>query len=216
MSLAVFWSMFQASVAPPLREKHANHCAEKPTHHLKPGSLVMARHDNMHRYEWPLGRVVRVFPDPLAIIRTAEVEEDGQSSIHSIAFLVPLELNCYNDEKGDISETEGAGDYNKAANSEADEPQLNKELITSGHDSPIPLDVNSPSTGPPKSPQAETVEMQLSGLYETPMYESTDQVEQESESPPQRTSVGATPSTPTEKRGTDSPQLTTTSRELEL
>ena len=48
-----------------LREKHAKHCANKPTHPLKPGSLVMVRHDNMHRYEWLLGRVVRVFPDPL-------------------------------------------------------------------------------------------------------------------------------------------------------
>ena len=26
-----------------LREKHINHCAETPTHHLKPGSLVMVR-----------------------------------------------------------------------------------------------------------------------------------------------------------------------------
>ena len=118
---------------------------------------------------------------------------------------MPLELDCYDDEEGDISETEAAGNYNEAANSEADEPQLNEESITSGHDSPIPLDVDSPSTGPPKSPQVETAEMQISGLYETPMYESADQVERDSESPPQHTSVFATPSTPTEKRVTDSP-----------
>ena len=53
-----------------LREKHMNHCAEKPTHHLKPGSLVMVHHNNMHRYEWPLQKVV-VFPDPHGVIRTA-------------------------------------------------------------------------------------------------------------------------------------------------
>ena len=45
-----------------------NHCAENPTHHLKPGSLVMVRHDNMHRYEWPLDKVVQVFPDPQGVI----------------------------------------------------------------------------------------------------------------------------------------------------
>ena len=41
-----------------LREKHINHRAEMPTHHLKPGSLVMVRHDNMHRYEWPMGKIL--------------------------------------------------------------------------------------------------------------------------------------------------------------
>ena len=56
-----------------LREKHMNHCAENPTHRLKPDSLVMVRHDNMHRYEWSLGKIVRVFPDPQGVIRTAEV-----------------------------------------------------------------------------------------------------------------------------------------------
>ena len=155
--------------------------------------IVTVRHDNMHRYEWLLGRVVRVFPDPLGVIRTAEVEEGGRSSIRSVTFLVPLELNCYDDEEGDISETEGAGDYNEATISKADKPQLNEESITSGHNSPIALDVDSTSTGPPKSPQAETAEMQLSRLYENPMCESADQVERDSESPPQRMSVGATP-----------------------
>ena len=33
-----------------LREKHINHCAEKPTHHLKQCSLVMVRHENLHRF----------------------------------------------------------------------------------------------------------------------------------------------------------------------
>ena len=46
------------------------------------------------------------------------------------------------------------------------------------------------------------------------MYESADQVERDSESPPQLMSVGATPSTPTKKRVAASPQPTTTSREL--
>ena len=37
-----------------LREKHNNHCADKPTHHLEPGCLVMVRQDDMHCLEWPL------------------------------------------------------------------------------------------------------------------------------------------------------------------
>ena len=39
-----------------LREKHLTFCSRSPTHHLKPGSLVMVKHENLHRYEWPLGR----------------------------------------------------------------------------------------------------------------------------------------------------------------
>ena len=197
-----------------LREKHANRCAEKSTHPLMPGSLITVRHDNMHRYEWPLGRVVRVFPNPLGVIRTAEVEEGGQSSIRSVTFLVPLELDYYDEEEGDIFEAEGAGYYNKAASSEADTPLHNEESTTSGHGSPISLGVDSTSTGPSKCPQVVTADMQLSGLYEITMYESVDQVERDSTSPTQRTSVGTFPSTSTEKRVSDSPQPTTTSREL--
>ena len=123
----------------------------------------------MHQHEWPLGRVVRVFPDPLGVIRTAEVEKGGRSSIRSVTFLVPLELDCYDDEEGDISETEGVGDCNEVTSSEADEPPFHDESTTSGHGSLITLGVNSPSTGPPKRPQVVTADMRLSGLSETPV-----------------------------------------------
>ena len=158
-----------------LREKHANHCAENPTHHLKPGSLVMVHHDNMHRNEWPLGKVVRVFPDSLGVIRTAEVEEGGWSSIRSVTFLVLLKLDCYDDKEGDISKTEAAGNYNEAICSEANEPPTHDVSILCRHEGPIPLGIDSPSSGPPKSPQATTADIPLSGLNETHTYESADQ-----------------------------------------
>ena len=65
-----------------------------------------------------------------------------------------------------------------------------------------------------KLPQAETAEIQLSGLDETHMYESADPSERNSESPPQCMSVGASPYTPTEKRVAASCQPTTHSCEL--
>ena len=46
-----------------LREKHYNRCAENPTHHLSVGKLVMVRHDNVHRIEWPLGVITAIYPD---------------------------------------------------------------------------------------------------------------------------------------------------------
>ena len=65
----------------------------------------MVKHENLHWYEWPLGKVLRVFPDPQGIIRTVEVEEGGKVSLRSVTFLVPLKLDC-NDEEGNNTETE--------------------------------------------------------------------------------------------------------------
>ena len=51
-----------------LREKHYNKCAENLTHHLRVGQLVMVRHDNVHRIEWPLEVITATFPDEKGVI----------------------------------------------------------------------------------------------------------------------------------------------------
>ena len=81
-----------------LREKHYNVYAEDPTHHLSVGKLVMVRHENVHRIEWPLGVITAVYPDASGVIRTAEVEECGKRSLRPISYLVPLELDCRHDD----------------------------------------------------------------------------------------------------------------------
>ena len=170
----------------------------------------MVRHDNMHRYEWPLGKVIRVFPDPSGVIRTVEVEEGGRCSVRPVTLLVPLELDCYDDEEGNLPETERVSDYNEAETIEADEPPSSDESTTSGHGSPITLGVYSPSTGPLMRPQSSAADMQLSHLQETPTSESAGQseVEGDCESPTQRSSVGASPNTLTGKGATGSSQPT--------
>ena len=82
-----------------LREKHYNLCAENPSHHRRVGQLVMVKHDNIHRIEWPLGVVTAVYPDERGVVRTAE--EYGQWSLRPVTFLVPLELDYHrnDDEK---------------------------------------------------------------------------------------------------------------------
>ena len=102
------WSIDYLSA---LREKHNNRCAEWPTHHIKPGHLVMVRRDDKHRIEWPLGKITRVFPDADGVVRTVEVEEGGQRSMCSIAYIVPLKFDCEEadavnqpDERDDSSE----------------------------------------------------------------------------------------------------------------
>ena len=73
-------------------------CAKDPTHHLSVGQLVMVRHENVHRIEWPLGVITAVYPDACGVIRTAEVEECGKRSRRHISYLVPLELDCRHDD----------------------------------------------------------------------------------------------------------------------
>ena len=81
-----------------LQEKHYNQCAENPSHHLRVGQLVMVKHDNLHHIEWPLGVITAVYPDERGVIRTAELEECGRQSIRSVTFLVPLELDCHQED----------------------------------------------------------------------------------------------------------------------
>ena len=73
-------------------------CAEDPTHHLTVGQLVMVRHENVHRIEWPLGVITAVYPDARGVLRTAEVEECGKRSRRPISYLVPMELDCHDDD----------------------------------------------------------------------------------------------------------------------
>ena len=173
----------------------------------------MVRHDNMHRYEWLLGKVVRVFSDPQGVIMTAEVEESGRVSLCSVTFLIPLELDCHDNNERDILETEAAGDYQEASYSEADKLPPAAESLISGHEGPISLGIDSSSSsGPSESPLAESTDMQLRGLAKTHRNESVDTPERDIVSPP-RIDVGASSDLPTEPRVAVSRQSPTPSCE---
>ena len=115
-----------------LREKHNNVCAEDPTHHLSVGKLVMVRHDNVHRIEWPLGVITAVYPDASRVIRTAEVEECGKRSLRPISYLVPLELDCrHGDDAIRLRPREREGNEEEDADdNEDDDASVNEDSIT--------------------------------------------------------------------------------------
>ena len=58
----------------------------------------MVKHDNIHHIEWPLGVTTTLYPDEKGVVRTAEVEKCGQRSLRPVTFLVPLELDCHQDD----------------------------------------------------------------------------------------------------------------------
>ena len=97
-ALELFRKRWHSEYLLSLREKHNNVCAEDPTHHLSVGKLVMVRHENVHRIEWPLGVITAVYPDASGVVKTAEVEECGKWSLRPISYLVPLELDCRHDD----------------------------------------------------------------------------------------------------------------------
>ena len=60
--------------------------------------ILLVKHDNIHRIEWPLGVITATYPDERGVLRTVEVEECGRRSTRSVTFLVPLELDCHQDD----------------------------------------------------------------------------------------------------------------------
>ena len=107
-------------------------CAEDPTHHLSVGKLVMVRHENVHRIEWPLGVITAVYPDATGVIRTAEVEECGKQSLRPISYLVPLELDCcHDDDEIRLRPREREGnDEEDADDNEEDDASVTEDSIT--------------------------------------------------------------------------------------
>ena len=127
-----------------LREKHNNRCADKPTHHLEPGCLVMVRRDDMHCLEWPLGKITRVLPDPNGVTHTVEVERAKRSTC-SVTFIVPLELGCEGteaipqaEEGEEVAEMIQSPVLNDMENGEENETtEQQRELYESSHSSNI-------------------------------------------------------------------------------
>ena len=152
----------------------------------------MVRHDNMHRYEWPMGKILRVFPDPQGIIRSVEVEEGGRVSLRTVSYLVPLDHDCYDNER-DNTKTEMVSDSQDASFNEADEPPTKFESTIRGNEVPIHLSFVSPVSGLNESPPAQSAVMQLSGLAETHSHETADSSSRDSKSQPQRNEARASP-----------------------
>ena len=138
------------------------------------------------------------------------------STPSNILSSLPLELDCYDEEEGNLSETGRESDNDEVATSEAEEPPYNKESTLIGHDSPITLGVNSASAGPLTRSQSPAADMQLSGLQETPVSQSADHLvsERDSQPPTHPSSVGATPNTLSMMGALGSQQPPSVSQEL--
>ena len=87
--------------------------------------------DNVPRLEWPKGIVVRTFPSPDGLIRSAEVKTAKNNLIRPIQNLVDLEINDHNSESiSEMIDKNNLNENNSANN-------VNTEEVTIDDPSPI-------------------------------------------------------------------------------
>ena len=77
-----------------LRQRHYNGCIHRPLHHLREGELVLLQYPGSTRYEWPLAKIVEIYPDQEGVIRTVKVSCRGEEYLRAVTQVVPLELSC--------------------------------------------------------------------------------------------------------------------------
>ncbi|XP_033179299.1 uncharacterized protein LOC105681468 [Bombus impatiens] len=72
----------------------------KGGHNIQEDTIVLLREDNVPSMHWPLGRVVKVYPEAGGIIRTATVQTSSSLLDRGVKRLVPLPCQSVQDESG--------------------------------------------------------------------------------------------------------------------
>ena len=93
-----------------LLQRHEERRNRRPVN-LKKDQLVLLNYPGSARYNWPLARVLEVFPDNEGITRSVKLLCKGEEYLRPISQVVPLELD---DEKPD-SESESRPESPRAS-----------------------------------------------------------------------------------------------------
>ena len=84
----LFWRRWMREYLPLLQERMK---WMKPRRNFCTGDVVLSSDDNVHRGQWPLGRIVETFPDESGHVRTVKVLCNGTVKLRPIHKLVFLE-----------------------------------------------------------------------------------------------------------------------------
>ena len=120
---------------------------------LRVGEIVLVQDLPTVRYNWPLGRILEVYPDPKGVVRTVKVLCKGEEYLRSVSRVVRLELDS---EEPDNQVGEGPAVYERAS-TPIDEEAREESVVT------------ETSMG---EPEAETVD-EPDDLDESPQRRST-------------------------------------------
>ena len=83
-----FWKRWKKEFLPQLNVIHKWF---HPRHNLKPGDVVLIAEPTCSRGEWPLGRVVEVYPGSDGLVRTVKLRSKNKEYLRPIHRLCPLE-----------------------------------------------------------------------------------------------------------------------------
>ena len=86
--LGQFWKRWRREFLPSLnvRKKWFH-----PRHNLKEGDVVLIAESNAARGEWPLGRVMEVYPGEDGLVRVVRVKSKNREYLRPVHRLCPLE-----------------------------------------------------------------------------------------------------------------------------
>ena len=82
-----FWKVWSRDYINQLQQRRRWTTREN---NLKVGQIVLVKSKDEKPFQWPLGKILRVFPDPHGDVRVAEVLFRNRSKVRSISSLVPL------------------------------------------------------------------------------------------------------------------------------
>ena len=90
-----YQNAFQKEYLTALWERYYGNTSASIINPIKEGDVVLVEVESNREY-WPLGRVIRVMPDPDGIVRAVRIKSRGIESIRTLEKLIPLEINYQN------------------------------------------------------------------------------------------------------------------------
>ena len=86
--LGQFWKRWRRELLPTLnvRRKWFH-----PRHNLQEGDVVLIAESKANRGEWPLGRVIKVYPGDDGLVRVVRVKSKNKEFLRPVHCLCPLE-----------------------------------------------------------------------------------------------------------------------------
>ena len=92
--LKTFQSRWRSEYLTSLRQRHYNGCSKQQGYHLRQGELVLLQYPGSAKSNWPLAKVIEVYPNDRGKVRSVKVSCQGEEYVRAVEYLIPLELSC--------------------------------------------------------------------------------------------------------------------------
>ncbi|XP_064106914.1 uncharacterized protein LOC135215890 [Macrobrachium nipponense] len=80
-----------------LQERH--NLQEASLMALRKGDIVLVKAEQHKRSQWPLGKIIELYPDDKGVVRSLKVLFEGEEYLQAVQHIVLLETNAHDDER---------------------------------------------------------------------------------------------------------------------